>query len=52
MCAIRYVSPTTDITITDLDASTPIKVSNCGAGSSLPQTAAPSMVDGNQWRYL
>ena len=29
-CALRYSAPTTDITITDLDRSTPMKVSNCG----------------------
>jgi hypothetical protein len=29
-CALRYVSPETEITITDLNTSTPIKVSNCG----------------------
>ena len=29
-CALRYAAPTTDITITDLDRSTPMKFSNCG----------------------
>ena len=29
-CALRYSAPTTDITITDLDRSTPMKISNCG----------------------
>ncbi len=29
-CTLRYVSPETDITITDLDRKTPLKVSNCG----------------------
>ena len=47
-CAIRYVPPTTDITITDLDASTPMKLSNCGgAGSSLTQTGATATMRGN-----
>ncbi|MBA3601906.1 MAG: hypothetical protein H0W45_11870, partial [Acidobacteria bacterium] len=43
-CAIRYVPPTTDITITDLDASTPMKISNCGGtGSSLTQTGTTAV---------
>jgi hypothetical protein len=47
-CAIRYVPPTTDITITDLDRSTPMKVSNCGgAGSSLTQAGATAMMHAN-----
>jgi hypothetical protein len=47
-CAIRYVAPTTDITIADLDASTPMKLSNCGgAGSSLTQTGATATMRGN-----
>lgn len=29
-CALRYSPPTTDVTITDLDRSTPMKISNCG----------------------
>lgn len=29
-CALRYSAPTTDITITDLDRSTPMQISNCG----------------------
>ncbi len=37
-CAIRYSPPTTDITITDLNPATPLKLTNCGAaGSSLTQ---------------
>lgn len=41
-CALRYVSPQTDITITDLDTSTPMKISNCGDATSRvsPVTAA------------
>jgi len=47
-CAIRYVPPTTDITITDLDASTPMKISNCGGtGSSLTQNGATATMRGN-----
>lgn len=30
MCALRYVSPETVITITDLNAATPMRVANCG----------------------
>ncbi|CAN5603997.1 hypothetical protein BH18ACI1_BH18ACI1_04000 [soil metagenome] len=29
-CALRYSAPTTDITITDLNRSTPMKLSSCG----------------------
>ena len=29
-CALRYVSPETEITITDLNPSTPMKLANCG----------------------
>jgi len=41
-CALRYVSPQTDVTITDLDTSTPMKISNCGDATSKvsPVTAA------------
>lgn len=47
-CAIRYVPPTTDITIIDLDASTPFKVSNCGgAGSSLTQNGSTAVMRGS-----
>ncbi|MGI8640485.1 MAG: glycosyl hydrolase family 28-related protein [Pyrinomonadaceae bacterium] len=44
-CALRYVAPTTDITITDLDRSTPMKISNCGdATTRLTQTNASTAV--------
>ncbi len=44
-CALRYSSPTTDITITDLDRSTPMKVSNCGdATTKLTQINASTAV--------
>jgi hypothetical protein len=33
-CALRYAPPQTDITITDLDRSTPMRVSNCGDPAS------------------
>ena len=42
-CAVRYVPPSTAITITDLTPSTPMKVSSCGStGSSLVQSSATS----------
>lgn len=42
-CAVRYVPPSTTITITDLTPSTPMKVSSCGSSSSsLVQTSATS----------
>ncbi|HKX84747.1 MAG TPA: glycosyl hydrolase family 28-related protein, partial [Pyrinomonadaceae bacterium] len=38
-CAIRYAPPTTQITITDLDRATPMKVAACG-GTQTSLTAA------------
>ncbi len=39
VCAVRYVPPTTAITITDLDTKTPLNVSSCGGGENLaPRT--------------
>lgn len=40
-CAVRFVPPTTALTITDLDRATPLKVSQCGgSGSSLVQNGS------------
>ncbi len=46
-CSLRYVPPTTEITITDLDRSTPLKISSCsgpqgfaGSGSNVVQNSA------------
>ncbi len=40
-CAVRYVPPATTITITDLNPSTPMKVTSCGgSGASLTQKTA------------
>ena len=51
-CAIRYVPPTTDITITDLNASTPMKLSNCGgAGSSLTQNGSTATMRANPTNF-
>src|SRR5580765_1005817 len=39
-CALRFSPPTTDITVTDLDRSTPMKLAPCtGGGTSLQQTS-------------
>ncbi len=44
-CALRYSAPTTDITITDLDRSTPMKISNCGDETTrLTQTNSTTAV--------
>jgi len=40
-CAVRYVPPTTPITITDLNGATPLKLKSCGGTDS-----AVSMRDG------
>lgn len=40
-CAVRYVPPSTVITVTDLDPSTPMRLTACdGSGSSFTQTSA------------
>jgi Pectate lyase superfamily protein len=48
-CAVRYVPPTTAITITDLNPATPLKISSCtgekgflGEASSVVQSSATS----------
>ncbi len=42
-CAVRYVPPTTTITITDLDGSTPLAIKACdGSGSRLVSSTANS----------
>lgn len=44
-CAVRYVPPTTSITISDLTPSTPMKVSSCGgSGASIVQSNATTAV--------
>lgn len=35
-CATRYVAPRTQITITDLDAATPMKLGSCSGGNFAP----------------
>src|SRR5215203_618726 len=40
-CAVRYVPPTTVITVTDLDTKTPMKLTACdGSDSSFTQSSA------------
>ena len=39
-CALRFSPPNTNVTITDLDRSTPMKLSPCSGGASLQQTSA------------
>src|SRR5687768_13944530 len=40
-CAVRYLPPTTPITITDLDSSTPLRLTTCdGTESSVTQSSA------------
>lgn len=41
-CALRYASPQTEITITDLDGSTPMRVANCNneAGARVAQSGS------------
>ena len=34
MCALRYVPPATEITITDLNRATPMRLTNCGDGGA------------------
>ncbi len=44
-CAVRFAPPTTQITVTDLDRSTPLKVTACGGtGTSLVNSSAASAV--------
>jgi hypothetical protein len=41
-CALRYSTPQTDITITDLNPATPMRVSNCGNDASTRVTQSGS----------
>lgn len=44
-CALRFAPPTTNITVTDLDSSTPMKLTPCsGSGTSLQQTNATTAI--------
>lgn len=51
-CALRYVSPETNITITDLNTATPMKVSNCGdATSKLTQSGSTATLRASATNY-
>ncbi len=42
-CAVRYVPPSTTITVTDLNSATPLKINACGgSGTSLVQSSSGS----------
>lgn len=52
-CATRYVPPTTEVTITDLNPSTPMRVNSCG-GAAPPvraATATTAIVTASQSNY-
>lgn len=51
-CAIRYSAPTTDITISDLDASTRMNVRPCdGSGTNLTQSGTTASMRVNAGTY-
>jgi hypothetical protein len=51
-CAVRFVPPTTAISIADLDGSTPLKLKSCGgSGSNLVQSGAGATVKANAATY-
>lgn len=45
-CAVRYLPPTTTVTITDLDPSTPLKITSCD-GSTVPSTGGSVTIRAN-----
>ncbi len=52
-CALRYSTPQTDITITDLNTATPMKVSNCGndASTRVTQSGSTAVMRGSVSDY-
>jgi hypothetical protein len=51
-CAIRYVQPSTEIRITDLNPATPMKISSCaGTDSRVVQTGASAVVRASATDY-
>lgn len=51
-CTIRYVPPTTNITISDLDTKTPMKVRSCGtSGASLTQNGSIASMTASKTDY-
>lgn len=51
-CALRYVAPSTEITVTDLNKGTPMKLSNCGeSGARVEQRAANTVMRAADTNY-
>jgi Pectate lyase superfamily protein len=51
-CAIRYVPPTTNITVTDLDSSTPMKLAPCaGTDATVRQTGNTATLHASPTNY-
>lgn len=51
-CTIRYVPPTTGITIADLDTKTPMNVKSCGgSGSKLTQNGSTATMQASPTNY-
>jgi hypothetical protein len=51
-CTIRYAPPTTDITVTDLDPATPMRVRSCGGtNSKITQTGATATLRASATDY-
>ncbi len=52
MCALRYSTPQTDITVTDLNPATPMRLTNCSDSSSqLRQSGASATMRASQNNY-
>ena len=50
-CALRYVPPTTEIKITDLNSSTPMRVSACSEGTRLTQSGSTATMRASSVDY-
>ncbi len=51
-CAIRYVPPTTNITITDLNPATPLNVSACGgSGTTVTKSGSTATMRANSTNF-
>jgi Pectate lyase superfamily protein len=51
-CALRYVSPQTEITVTDLNRSTPMRLTNCGdASARVEQRGANAVMRASESNY-
>ena len=52
MCALRYSTPQTDITVTDLNSATPTRLTNCSdASAMLRPSGATAMMRASQNNY-